>query len=42
MIMETLQAETKKVGDVGLLLQTAWELKTTHEQKMEEQSMGAK
>jgi hypothetical protein len=29
-IMETLQGETKNVGDVSTLLQTAWELKETY------------
>jgi hypothetical protein len=33
-IMETLQGETKNVGDVSTLLQTAWELKETYKQKL--------
>jgi hypothetical protein len=35
-IMETLQAETKNVGDVSTLLQTAWELKMTYREKLAE------
>jgi TBC1 domain family member 13 len=35
-IMETLQAETKNVGDVSDLLQTAWELKITYQQRLAE------